>query len=414
MNIVWQLFGTQIVFLSIVILLMFLWIICPRRYKNSRRRILQLNGIIILLGLICALYTYWPKTYEKQYLSSVLSKEIEVTPLRALADSLDFYIGMATSSESPYLDKIATEFNSIVAENEFKPNELIVDPINWEFDFSKADRLINYAQSKNIRVRGHTLIWGKFPGRTYPADWKVMVNEADIHSLAMKEIMERYINVVMGHFKGKVSSWDVVNEPMGGALLYPNVFSKSLGEKYIDFAFHTAYKVDPDCKLYLNEAIVDYNGPSGKAFLSLLQRLIDRGVPIHGVGLQTHNLFKLHNTEDLKQYIDRIEMMGLEVEITELDIRLLLFKKEDDPYDAQGRQYRKIVEICTLSPACKGVTLWGMSDKNNWMDAVPPFSWKSPNAPNIYDEEMNRKPAYFGIWQTLKTGNSPLYEKIGK
>ena len=94
--------------------------------------------------------------------------------------------------------------------------------------------------------------------------------------------------------------------------------------------------------------------------------------------------------------------MGLKVEITELDIRLLLFGDESDPYRAQGDQFRKIVEICLSEPACEGVTLWGLTDGANWMDAIPPFNWKSPNAPNIFDEDMHWKPAYVGIWEALK------------
>ena len=92
----------------------------------------------------------------------------------------------------------------------------------------------------------------------------------------------------------------------------------------------------------------------------------------------------------------------MKVEITELDVRLLLFGNEKDSYVAQGKQYKEIVEICLAEKACKGITFWGLTDKNNWMDAVPPFQWKSPNAPNIFDEEMNKKPGYIGVWEALK------------
>ena len=409
MNMIWRLFGTHILFLGTILTLLILWLVWPRRFKTFRKRLLRLNGFILLVAIITALFTYWPRSYEKHYLNSTIPQEIENTPLRSIADSLDFYIGMATSSESPYLEQIATEFNSIVAENEFKPNQLLRNPTNWEFDFTKADQLLDYALTNNLRVRGHTLIWGKFPGRTYPKEWNEMVNESIDNVNELKGIIEKYVEEVMGHFKGRISSWDVINEPMGGESLYPSLFTNILGEKYIDIVFHAAHKADPDCKLYLNEAVNDYNDPSGQAFLALLKRLLDRGVPIHGVGLQTHHLFSLHNTTELADYIDQISQMGLEVEITELDVRLLLFHNAERPYEAQGEQFRKIVDICTQASNCKGVTLWGMSDKNNWMDAIPPFSWKSPNAPNIYDEDMNRKPAYIGIWQSLNEALQKTY-----
>jgi len=133
-----------------------------------------------------------------------------------------------------------------------------------------------------------------------------------------------------------------------------------------------------------------------------LKRLIDRGVPIHGVGLQSHHINRIHDTDALRRYIRSIGQLGLKVEITELDVRLRLFGMEKDPYQAQGDQFKNIVEACLDDPACGGVTMWGLTDGKNWMDSVPPFKWKSPNAPNIFDEDMNRKPAYVGIGEALK------------
>ena len=160
--------------------------------------------------------------------------------------------------------------------------------------------------------------------------------------------------------------------------------------------------MDQDCSLFLNEQIVDYDGPQGTAFLALLKGLVDRGVPIDGVGLQSHHINRVHDIDALKRYIRSIGQLGLKVEMTELDVRLRLFGKEQDPYQAQGDQFRKIVEVCLDDPACDGVTLWGLTDGANWMDSVPPFKWKSPNAPNVFDEEMRKKPAYFGIKEALK------------
>ena len=136
--------------------------------------------------------------------------------------------------------------------------------------------------------------------------------------------------------------------------------------------------------------------------MALLKGLVNRGVPIDGVGLQSHHINRVHDIDALKRYIRSIGQLGLKVEITELDVRLRLFGKEKDPYQAQGDQFRKIVEVCLDDPACDGVTLWGLTDGANWMDSVPPFKWKSPNAPNVFDEYMRKKPAYFGIKEALK------------
>ena len=236
---------------------------------------------------------------------------------------------------------------------------------------------------------------------THPTEWIAQVEEATDKKEAMKTIMAKYINTVMEHYKGKIPTWDVVNEPMGGENLFPSLFTKTLGEEYIDLAFETAHEADPDCSLFLNEQISHYDSPQAKAFLKLLERLIERNVPIDGVGLQTHHINEIHELNGLKKYIRAIGSLGLTVEITELDIRLLLFKKEEDPYHSQGKQFKEIVNICLEDPNCKGVTFWGLTDGANWMDAVPPFSWKSPNGPNIFDEAMRRKPAYLGAWEAL-------------
>ena len=103
----------------------------------------------------------------------------------------------------------------------------------------------------------------------------------------------------------------------------------------------------------------------------------------------------------LKRYMRAIGEMGYKTEITELDIRLLLFKNAKDPYQAQGDQYYEITKVCLEEPSCQGLTIWGITDRENWMDQIPPFSWKSPNAPYILDENLNKKPAYWGIHQAL-------------
>lgn len=398
---IWQLFSVHISLFLIIFFLFITWLIIPRRLKKVRLYTILACCLVLIGSILMGLYSYWPKEYEKVYLNREVPADITGTPLKALADSLDFWIGITINPDSPFSNYISSEFNSVTAESHFKPGKLLKDPSTWEFDFSKADSLLDYAIANNLRMRGHTLIWGKFPGMTHPKVWTTMVNNSSNPEAEMKRIIKRYITTVMSHYKGRVMNWDVVNEPMGGEGLFPSIFTKAMGDHYIDYSFQIAHETDPECELILNEAIGDYDGPQGKSFLSLLKRLIDRGVPIHGVGLQTHHINRIHDIAALKKYIREIGKLGLTVEITELDVRLLLFDDYNDPYQAQGDQYYEIVKACLEDPACKGVTMWGLSDKANWMDGVPPFQWKSPNAPNILDEDMNMKPAYTGIWNAL-------------
>ena len=401
MGIIFDLFGVHITFFSIILLLFLAWLFWPRKHKKTRKMLIRSAGIVSLIGILLAVKTYWPYTYDKTYLATPIPQEVKATPLKRLADSINFHIGIAASPNSEYKDLITQEFNSLVGENDFKPGRLLVDAENWKFDFSKADKMVDFAAANNMRLRGHTLIWGKFPGMTYPAVWGKQITEAADKKKTMEDLMTRYINEVMGHFKGKIPTWDVVNEPMQGTGLYQSPFTEALGEEYIDLAFKLARLADPNCSLFLNEQVYDYDGPAGKAFLALLERLLERDVPIDGVGLQTHHIKRMHNLDGLKRYINAIGKLGLKVEITELDIRLLNLGDKANPYAAQGEQFGAIAKICIEEAACEGLTLWGLTDKNNWMDAIPPFSWKSPNAPNIYDEDMNPKPGYVEIWKAL-------------
>lgn len=405
MEMIWQLFGIHITLFLIILFLFIAWLIIPRRLKKIKLYTILACCLLIIGSILAGMITYWPKEYDKTYLNHEVPAEISSTPLKALADSINFHIGMAINPLHSDYDYISSEFNSITAENHFKPGKLLIDAKNWEFDFSIADSLLDYAIANNLRMRGHTLIWGKFPGMTHPKAWTSMVRNSTDPEAEIKKIIKQYITTVMGRYKGRVMNWDVVNEPMNGEELFPCIFTEAMGESYIDYSFQIARETDPECELILNEAIGDYDGPQGKGFLNLLKRLIDRGVPIDGVGLQTHQIKKIHDVTALKNYIREIGKLGLSVEITELDIRLLLFDEFDDPYQAQGDQYYEIVKTCVEEPMCKGVTFWGLTDKTNWMDKVPPFQWKSPNAPNILDEEMNIKPAYIGIWNALNEGS---------
>jgi len=402
MKMIWQLFGIHITLLLSILSLFIVWLIIPKKLKKVRLYTLLACCILLISSILLGIKTYWPKAYDKVYLDQEIPTTISEVPLKALADSLGFHIGMAINPAYSDYEYIASEFNSVTAENHFKSGKLLKHAESWEFDFSIADSLLDYAMANKLRMRGHALIWGKFPGMTYPKVWTSIVKNSTDPKAEMKKIIKKYITAVMSRYKGRVTNWDVVNEPMGGAGLFPSIFTETMGEYYIDYSFQIAHEIDPDCELILNEAIGDYDGPQGKAFLKLLKGLVDRGVPIDGVGLQTHHINKIHDITALKKFIREIGKLGLTVEITELDIRLLLFDGFNDPYQAQGDQYYEIVKACLEDPACNGVTMWGLSDKVNWMDKVPPFQWKSPNAPNILDEDMKIKPAYIGIWKALQ------------
>ena len=149
MEILWQLFKPQIIAVSLVLLILIAWLVWPRKHKKTRRRLLMLNGLVILTSIVTSLHTYWPREYDKTYLNDEVSTLIKSTSLKTLADSIPFYIGVATSPNSEYEELISTEFNSLVAENHFKPGSLLKDANNWEFDFSTFRTCFNNAPIKS-------------------------------------------------------------------------------------------------------------------------------------------------------------------------------------------------------------------------------------------------------------------------
>lgn len=146
---------------------------------------------------------------------------------------------------------------------------------------------------------------------------------------------------------------------------------------------------------------MDFNGKQADCLVELVSNLKKNNVPIHGVGIQSHILTKTDTAiTDLQSYIKRFTDMGLEVEITELDMRLRIFDVADDPYYAQGRYYARLIEGCMSNALCKGVTFWGFSDAKCWIDSYP---FPKPNEAYLFDNELNPKPAFYEVYKTLKS-----------
>jgi len=375
--------------------------IVTRRFRKTG---LSVFGIIIFTLMVTCLWLFIPRHYDRNYLQK--SSQWKNLTLRMYADSIGFYIGAIPGGIEISDPIFCKNFNSVTAENALKMGPLLRDLKTSDYDFSRADKIVDEAIEMNIRVRGHTLVWGKQSDMFKNPDlaaWLETFPEQE-RSNILDKFIENHITTVLTHFRGRVKIWDCVNETMSmykPGKLENNVFLKYLGEEYIPRAFEIAHSVDPDLKLYLNEQFIGYTGKTADAFIDLVKKLKDNNVPIHGVGIQSHVAGKADTAiTDLQDFIKRITDLGLEVEITELDARLRLFSGADDPYEAQGRYYARMLQSCINNPLCKGLTFWGFDDSNCWMDPIP-FFFK-PNEPYLFDKEMNPKPAFYKMYKTLK------------
>lgn len=341
--------------------------------------------------------------------------------LREYADEAGVRIGMAVSS---YIDinnsndartkLIKSNFNMVVPENNLKFES--VEPSQNYFSYGEGDKLVNFAKQNNMYMRGHTLAWHNQLAQWVSSDGKK--NDKNWTKKQLLDILKNHIMNVVGHYKGKISEWDVVNEcldddqsivrtnPDGYKLRQQSVWTIVCGEEFIDSAFVWAHRADPDAKLILNDYDNEFMGQAkALAFYNLAKRLKKDGRPIDGVGFQCHlNAGKVdHNA--LRNNIARYADLGLSCTITELDLGI------DDITEAslqqQARDYKKIIDTAMSQPHCRSVLIWGLTDD---------MSWRS-SSPLIWDNENKAKPAFYAVRAGLHdigTGiNAPVMEESG-
>jgi endo-1,4-beta-xylanase len=235
-----------------------------------------------------------------------------------------FLIGTAASSrqlDNPKLaGLIAEQFDGLTAENEFKPASL--HPRPGEFRFAAADKIVAFAREHRMKVVGHTLCWhSQSPSFLYRgADGKPLPRVE-----ALKNLKD-HIDVVMGHFQGKVIGWDVVNEAISdakGEYLRSTPARRAIGDDYIAKAFEFARAADPDAELYYNDYGNEHPEKLEKT-IRLIRELKAQGVRLDGVGLQCH--FRLNDPEApdrLDRAIAAYAAEGVKVMLTELDVDVL-------------------------------------------------------------------------------------------
>jgi len=287
--------------------------------------------------------------------------------------------------EPDYLDDdkyaqtlIDYKFDSLSPENAMKFAPL--EGSRGQFNFGPADKIVNFAQEHNMRMRGHTLVWHiEVPG------WVDGLSNAEAASA-----LENHIKQVVGHYKGKVKQWDVVNEALeDDGSLRDTVWKQKLGDSYIEQAFKWAREADPNAQLCYNDFGMESAGtmsdgnnlaPKSDAVLAMVKDFKARGIPIDCVGLQTHSFGDYPGRgADLLANMKRLGEAGVKVEITELDSEL------------GADRYAEIGKACKDSGYCTGMTTWGLQDST---------SYRNDN-PLLFDSNLNPKPAYAALMDAI-------------
>ncbi|MDQ7991357.1 MAG: endo-1,4-beta-xylanase [Propionicimonas sp.] len=297
------------------------------------------------------------------------------------------------STDAVLREQLATEFNSLTPENQLKWE--FVHPEENTYDFGPADQIVDYAGQYGESVRGHTLLWHS----QNPA-WLPVGEVSDEDLLA---ILHDHITTVVGHFAGRIRAWDVANEILAddGRPREENPWIARFGIDVVADAFRWAHEADPAAVLYLNDYGIEDAGPKADAYYVLAQRLLAEGVPLGGMGFESHLSFDYPFPSGLRQSLQRFADLGLEVAITELDVRMPVDPAPSpELQDEQARWFADVVDACLAVTACGSVTLWGTTDRYSWVpSAFPGEGFATP-----WNDDYTRKPAYKAILGRLAEG----------
>ena len=321
-----------------------------------------------------------------------------------------FLIGTAISLQDLdgiRFDLLNMHFNSVTAENAMKPSEL--QRTKGNFTFNGADRLVDAALSIGMKVHGHTLVWHQQTPVWMHTSTDTEGNTAYLSREEALENMRNHIRKVVEHFGDRVISWDVVNEAMNDNPPEPKDWKGSLrkspwyhaiGEDYVEQAFLAAREVldehpDWDIKLYYNDYNLD-NQNKAQAVYNMVKEINENYRKTHpgkllidGIGMQGHYSVNTNPT-NIELSLERFIDLGVEVSITELDVRAGSdFHLSEKEANAQGYLYAQLFKLLgDNAENIARVTFWGMDDGS---------SWRAAENPLLFDKALKAKPAYYAV-----------------
>jgi endo-1,4-beta-xylanase len=292
---------------------------------------------------------------------------------------------------------IIKHFNSITPENEMKPES--IQPKEGEFDFTKSDAYIKFAEDNNLTIRGHTLVW-----HNQTTSWFFIDKDGkQVSKDVLLERLEKHIKTLVGRYKGKIYAWDVVNEAIDPS--QPDGYRRSkwfeiIGPEYIEKAFIWAHEADPNAKLFYN----DYNTEEVRKrelIYNLVKRLKEKGIPIHGIGIQGHININWPEISEMEKTIQLFSSIpGIEIHVTELDMSVYTqegIEYKNPPRDILIRQAYRYKQIFDMLKKYKNVvtnvTFWGLKDDYSWLSVTR----GRMNYPLLFDKNYQAKLSFWAL-----------------
>lgn len=323
-----------------------------------------------------------------------------IAPLKSLAP---FPIG--TCAQVSHLDDPAwvqlarTHCSQLTPEWEMKM-EYIVQP-DGSFRFDRPDRLAGFARANGMRLYGTTLVW-------YSQKPDAFVN-LDESRVSFAKAFDNYIAAVVGRYRG-AAGWDVVNEAVAedGDGWRESLWATKLGAfDHMVRAFDRAHAADPNATLFINDYNLEWLPKKLDTFLRLVERLLDAGAPVSGLGCQTHLAADLPSGA-MERTLRQLARFGLPIHVSELDVSLTLSEK---PFasarastEAQARVYAETAQAFLALPRRQqfALTLWGLRDKDSWLRGK-----NAQDDPALFDDTGRPKATAQAFAQALSGG---LYE----
>jgi endo-1,4-beta-xylanase len=347
-------------------------------------------------------------------LGSSLCRAAETATLRKLAAEKGLLYGTTIAAsqitaDRPFADLVRHETGLVVAENEMKW-QVMNRGAPGDDDYAPADIIADFASANQLVLRGHNLLWYH---RT--PSWYFDLTDRQQQERAVVD----HIRQLAGRYRGRIHSWDVVNEPIepkGGRPdgLRTEVFLETLGPEYLDLAYHTAREADPKTQLVVNEYDVELDAPEHEArriaLLHLLEGMRRSATPVDAVGIQAHLTAAggpPFSAAVMRRFLAEIAGLGLTIQITELDVT-----DEHAPADVAVRDrvvadtYRRFLDAALDEPAVKMVVTWGLSDRHSWIVRRETYEakWRTDDAasrPLPFDADLEAKPAFDAIVQAF-------------
>lgn len=318
-----------------------------------------------------------------------------------------FPVGAAINAKTEFSNTalmafIPKHYNSITAENHMKPR--FIQPQQNVFDWRYADSTVAYAKRNNMKVRGHTLVWFQsMPYWFFKNTNGTLVTKAELLSR-----MQTHINAVAGRYQNDVYCWDVVNEAISNnaSEIYRPIDTlyTIAGEDYVEMAFRYARAAAPNAKLFYNDYRFS-NPVKRQKIYDMLNRLLAKGTPIDGVGMQSHYIPNEITETYLQETIDMFAGLGLKIQVTELDVSVYDYRTPGspdlNPADDQYTAAREAIQTATYDMLFKvyrrnkgkitGVTFWGAADSR---DNFRTNDIGKMDYPFLFDEYLKPKKAF--------------------